>query len=105
MLVALLESVPAYDPNEISLKVAGLKTYQQELLDANVAVNDALFVLSDARYQRNALQFMPQTGLVDVSLDFKKYIKSVYGGDSHQYKTIGSLEFVRYKFVPAAPSA
>lgn len=105
MLITLVENVADYSPNENSLKVASLQTYLQELQAANTAVNNALFQLSQARYQRDALQFMPKSGLVDVSLDFKKYIKSVFGSDSHHYKAVSNIQFVRYKFVPSQPIA
>lgn len=102
MLLALLQSTPAYNPNESNLKTNNIQTYIDTLHTANNNVYAALSHLSNMRYQRDALQFMPQTGLVDVSLDFKKYIKSVYGGDSHQYQAVGNLRFTRYKFAPSA---
>lgn len=102
MLTTLVTNVPNYDPNETALKVTNLQSYLQGLTAANNAVNDALFQLANARYFRNASQFMPLAGVVDVSQDFKKYIKSVFGGDSHQYKTISNISFKRYKFTPSA---
>ena len=102
MLITLIANTPAYNPNETSLKVSNLQTYLQELHTANTQLNTALSHMSNARYTRDALQFMPKTGLVDISLDFKKYIKSLYGGDSHQYKTVSNIGFVRYKFTPSA---
>lgn len=104
MLTTLVTNVPNYDPNENALKVTNLQTYLTSLTTANNAVNDALFQLANARYGRDASQFMPLSGVVDVSQDFKKYIKSLYGGDSHQYKTISNISFKRYKFTPSANS-
>lgn len=102
MLLAIVANTPTYLPNEPSLQTTSIQAYIDTLHTANNNVYAALSQLSNKRYTRDALQFMPKTGLVDVSLDFKKYIKSVYGGYSHQYQTIGNLYFTRYKFVPSA---
>lgn len=101
LLVTLVEKNNNYKPNETSLKVASLRNYLQELQDSQNAINDALSKLSKDRYQRNALQFMPKTGLVDICLDYKKYIKSAFGSNAAQYKNISNLRFERYKFVPS----
>lgn len=49
--------------------------------------------LSNARITRNAELYADDTGLVDRAGLVKKYVKSLYGADSPQFKQISGLEF------------
>jgi hypothetical protein len=42
---------------------------------------------------RNSILYASVSGLVDVALDVKKYVKSVYGASSPQYKQVSKIEF------------
>ena len=44
--------------------------------------------LSNARISRNDILYKANTGLVDIALDTKTYIKSLYGATSPQYKQV-----------------
>ena len=92
-LIKLLTSVPLYAPNEAELKVAALTTLYNDLKAKNAAVIAASTPLSNARITRNDVMYKPNTGLVDVALDTKTYIKSVFGASSPQYKQVSKLGF------------
>ena len=92
-LIKLLTSVTLYAPNEAELKVAALTTLYNDLKAKNAAVIAATTPLSNARITRNDVMYKPNTGLVDVALDSKSYIKSAFGPTSPQYKQISKLEF------------
>jgi len=53
--------------------------------------------LSNARITRNDILYKPNTGLVDIAIDTKTYIKSVFGASSPQYKQVSGLEFKTVK--------
>ncbi len=92
-LIKLLASVTLYTPNEAELKVTALTALYNDLKTKNAAVTAATTPLSHARITRNDVMYKPNTGLVDMALDTKTYIKSVFGASSPQYKQISKLAF------------
>jgi hypothetical protein len=92
-LIKLLTSIPLYTPNEAELKVTTLTTLYNDLKAKNAAVLAATTPLSNARITRNDTLYKPNTGLVDIALDTKTYIKSLFGATSSQYKQVSKLEF------------
>lgn len=87
----------SYAPNETDIQIATLQAYSADLKAANDAVANAIPPLSNARIARNEILYAEGTGLVDIALLVKKYVKSVFGADSPQYKQISGLKFTRYK--------
>jgi hypothetical protein len=67
-------------------------TLFNDLRAKNLAVITAETPLSNARIARNEVLYKPSTGMVDISVDIKTYIVSVYGKTSPQYKAISKLE-------------
>ena len=96
-LIKLLTSVTLYAPNEADLKVTALTTLYNDLKAKNAAVVTATTPLSNARISRNDILYRANTGLVDIALDTKTYIKSLYGATSPQYKQVSKLEFKAVK--------
>ncbi len=92
-LIMLLTSVPQYTPNETELKLATLTAVLNDLKAKNQAVIAAEVPLNNARIARNDLLYKPDTGMVDIALDVKTYIKSVFGASSPQYKKISGIKF------------
>lgn len=92
-LIKQLASIKEYAPNEPELKIASLTTLYNDLNAKNSAVVTSQVTLSNARIARNDVMYKPNTGLVDVALDSKSYIKSAFGPTSPQYKQISKLEF------------
>ena len=92
-LIKLLASIALYAPNEPELKVTALTTLYNDLKTKNTAAVSAATPLSNARLARNEIMYKPLTGMVDIALDTKTYIKSVFGASSPQYKQISKLAF------------
>jgi hypothetical protein len=89
-----LSSVTLCAPNEADLKVTAL---YNALKAKNTAVVNATTPLSNARISRNNILYNANTDLVDIALDTKTYIKSIYGATSPQYKQVSKLEFKAVK--------
>jgi len=96
-LIQLLASVPTYTPNETDLQVVTLQAYYADLYAKNTAVSEAATPLSNARITRDSILYTPKTGLVDIAMDCKAYVKSVFGPTSPQYKQISKLAFTVFK--------
>ena len=96
-LIMLLSSIPLYNPNEDELKVETLKALHNQLKEKNSEVILPIVQLSNSRMTRNKILYSENTGLVDVALDSKTYIKSIFGATSPQYKQISKLRFIRPK--------
>lgn len=95
--ITLLSTIPNYAPNEEDLKITSLSAYRDSLKAKNSDVLPTEVQLSNARITRNDIQDKPLTGLVDIALDTKIYIKSVFGATSPQYKQVSKLAFVKRK--------
>lgn len=92
--IKLLASVTLYAPNEEDLKVTSLTALYNDLKTKNIAVVNATVPLNNARISRNEILYKENTGLVDIAIDTKTYIKSVFGATSPQFKQISKLQFV-----------
>jgi hypothetical protein len=92
-LIMLLSSVPFYNPNEEELKIETLKALYNQLKEKNTEVILPIVQLSNSRISRNKILYKENTGLVDIALDSKTYIKSVFGATSPQYKQVSRLYF------------
>ncbi len=86
-----------YKPNETELKTATLQTKLISLKTANTALINGYTNWSNARISRNITLYNPLTGLVQTALDVKKYVKSVFGATSPQFKQVSGLEFTNVK--------
>ena len=91
--IELLSQEPLYTPNETELQIANLQLRLTAMKNANTATIDSYTAWSNARIQRNQTLYNPLTGLVQTASDVKKYVKSIYGATSPQYKQISDLQF------------
>ena len=94
-LIKLLASLPEYAPNEEDIKLPVLKALAVDLRAKNTACNNAKVAIDNARMARNRALYTPLTGLVDVALDAKTYIKSLFGATSPEYKLVGKIDFTK----------
>lgn len=92
-LVATLQSEPSYAPNETDLKMVALTAKQADLLAKNNAVATAHTAVTYSRMARNTTFYGTDTGLVDIALEVKKYIKTVFGATSQQYIHVDGIKF------------
>lgn len=93
LLVKTVAAEPKYNPNEADLTIAALQTTLALFQSANNAVTDAITAISNSRIARNIVLYDPETGIVATALAVKKYVKSVFGATSPQYKQISGLAF------------
>lgn len=91
----LVASEPTYTPNEVDLQVATLTTFHGNLKTTNTAVINATTSISNARIIRNKILYAPKTGLYDIAQEVKKYVKSVFGATSPQYKQVSKIKFTK----------
>lgn len=94
--IKFLSGVELYTPNEADLKVAALNAFYADLQAKNAAVISASKPLSNARIARDAVLYKEDSGLVDLAMDAKAYIKAIYGASSPQYKQVSKLIFKKY---------
>lgn len=96
-LINLLSSITAYTPNENELKVVTLNALLNAMKTSNTAVINAYTTWSNARITRNDLLYKKITGLVEIALECKSYVKSIFGATSSQYKQVSKLQFRKSK--------
>ena len=92
-LIQLVGSEPTYAPNESDLQTSTLTTLLGSLRTANTSAINAYTNDSNARITRKSIFDSPSNGMVAIAGDVKKYVKSVYGASSPQFKQISGLEF------------
>lgn len=93
LFIKQLQSIPQYNPNEPELKVSGLIALYNDLKNKNSAAVTASVQANNARIARDEFLYRESTGLVDIAIDAKTYVKSVYSVSSPQFKQISKLAF------------
>ena len=96
-LVVCLAAEPLYIPNETDLKVAALNSALTTYKTLNTAVINASTPYKNSLISRFSILYQDNTGLVDTALEVKKYVKSVFGATSLQYKQVSKIPFKKYK--------
>lgn len=91
--ITLLESSGSYSPNETELQTATLKTMLTDLQAKNTAVVNASTAAKTSRIARDEVLYNDTNGIVTLANLVKKYVKSVFGADSPQYKQLTALKF------------
>lgn len=95
-LIVLLSTIPAYKPKQTDLTIEALKMKLESLTLANSASQTAEANASAARVQRDIILYAAKTGLVEIALDSKLFVKSAYGATSPQYKSVSGISFLRH---------
>ena len=96
-LISMLAAIPLYVPNEPELQVTGLTTHYNDLKELNDAVVSTKRSYDNAMLLRQQVLYQENSGLVDLALDTKSYIRSLFGASSPQYKQISKLRFTVIK--------
>jgi hypothetical protein len=94
---ALVSAQPSYTPNEPELQIPTLNIVKNDLNTANQNVVSATTPYLQALATRNGFLYTPVTGVVDVSYEVKKYVKSVSSITTDEFKHISGLKFTRPK--------
>ena len=95
--IDFLANSSQYGPNETDIAVDGLTAKLAELKTQNSNCSKTLAELDAARLTRDIVMFTDVTGLVDIAMGVKKYVKSAFGATSIQYKSISDLRFRKIK--------
>ncbi|NVO04405.1 MAG: hypothetical protein HXX09_17050 [Bacteroidetes bacterium] len=94
-LINLLSSEPGYNPNEADLKVTALNSMLASMKLKNTAVINAATALANSRLNRNKILYKDGTGLFDITIAVKAYVKSVYGASSPEFKLVSKIKFTK----------
>lgn len=92
-LIEIINSESTYTPNESDLKITTLINVLTTLKNTNTTVINAYTNYSNAIIKRNHILYESQNGLINTAISVKKYIKSVFGTTSPQFKQISGLTF------------
>ena len=92
-LILLLISEPLYNPNEADLTITALNTYLASMRAANSAVISSTTDLKNARISRNKILYAPITGLFNLQIEVKNYVKSIFGASSDEFKEVSKIKF------------
>lgn len=95
--IQFLSLASEYNPNEAELKIDALNNKLSDLKTANHNFNNTDAALNAARLERNAVLYTNNTGLVDIALGVKLYVKSAFGATSSEYKSISDIQFTKPK--------
>ena len=97
ILLQLLGTISAYNPNEDDLKLATLNTYKESLMSATQSVDQTEAELNNKLIERDNILYADRTGLYTIAQNVKKYVKSIYGATSPEYTNVSSIEFTTRK--------
>jgi hypothetical protein len=92
-LIEILSQEAEYRPNEPELTIAGLKTRLDSMKASNTEMLNRYTSWNNARISRDMILYRPLSGLVSTAFDVKKYVKSVFGASSAQFKQVSGVEF------------
>ncbi len=94
-LIDLLKSNTAYNPNETPLQTASLEAMLADLQAKTNAVITTSVAAKTARIARDEVLYNTTNGIKELADLVKKYVKSVFGSDSPQYKQLTALQLRR----------
>ncbi|HEY0049381.1 MAG TPA: hypothetical protein VGB68_08865 [Pyrinomonadaceae bacterium] len=95
-LIALLQTQPAYNPNDAEMKIAALETKPAALQAKNNAAKAADIALGNALDARDEILYHPETGIVKLVKLIKTQLSRKPGKTSAAYQQINALEFRKY---------
>ena len=96
-MIIMLKAEPLYQPSSDDLKIPALEALFDLLLQFNNSVSIIFPAYKKALFDRNTLFYAPETGLVDIALSVKEYVKGEYGIKTQAYASIKGLRFMRKK--------
>ena len=96
-LISLLDSQAIYAPNETELTPETLTIMREAMTAANDLVADEWALITHVRNTRDEELYKPETGLVRIAELVKKYVKSVFGAQSVEFKQLNHIKFKTFK--------
>jgi hypothetical protein len=95
-LIEIYKSDTNYATSDTELTTASLLSLLDDINAANTIVAGLITEATLKRIARDESLYMIGTGIIDVSLACKKYVRSVYGAQSAQAKTVTSIYLKRF---------
>ncbi|HNF71687.1 MAG TPA: hypothetical protein PLP34_04690 [Chitinophagaceae bacterium] len=95
-LISYVEALPEYSPQETDLKLTGLQSRYELLLNLNQQVDASTALLDQKRILRNQTLYTSENALVPIANNVRDYIVSVFGKSSPQYKHVQRIVFVNF---------
>jgi hypothetical protein len=96
-IIAFLEMIPNYQPNNTELDIAALKAYQLEMEQINAEVAASDNSLSNERHKRDLVFHNEENGIIVVGRQVKAYIRGSFGRTSSEH-----LQVIPFKFINRA---
>lgn len=100
-LIELYKSDTHYNTTDTELSTAGLLSLLNEINTANTGISDLITISNLKRIARDESLYMEETGIIDVSLACKSYVRSLYGARSAQAKTVTGIYLKRFMRIAA----
>lgn len=96
--IALLAAISLYVPAETDLTIASMNGLLGQMDTANTNIgNTVVTPIENARTTRNHLLYDKGTGLIDLMMKAKKYVKSVFGASSAEFASVSKIKYTRPK--------
>jgi len=96
-LLQLYISNTEYAPNENAIKITELQTLYTDTETLNTSVNGVVAHAINLRHKRDHALYDIDTGIIDVALACKKYVRSLFGSRSDEARSVTEIVFTRFK--------
>lgn len=96
MLVELLRNDVHYAPKEVHLQIGGLEGLLGEANDANDCIGGLEAKVAKKRLERDHALYDLGTGLCDLALACKSYVRGVYGPGSPEARSVVGIRLRRF---------
>jgi hypothetical protein len=97
LLVQTVTAETNYKPLEPELQAATLGTTLTTVREQQRLAVQAATALTTARIIRDKVLYNDATSLINSSAAIKKYVKSVFGPTSDQYKQVSAVKIIKYR--------
>lgn len=96
--VTVLQNIPEYRPNEDEFKIGTLQSRIQKMKQSILEDDQKELLRNKLMHERNTVLYTPETGLVDIGLKVKEYIKGIFGGvKSVEYRAVSKISLKNFK--------
>ena len=96
-LLELLRQENNYKTNDPILKTDQLQATLISLVELHFNAINSEIILNNLKIIRSNYFYAPETGMVTIALNVKKYIKATFGSSSNQFKLVNQLKFINIK--------
>lgn len=96
-LIKALNSIKGYPSQKYELSIAELQSIHRSIERTNLRVSQCAQAITKARLSRYDLLYKFDSGLLDIALETKAYIKEIFGAESKEWRQAQVLEFSRIK--------